>query len=138
MKQKTSRQRIVLLSVIVSFLAICASGCDCPKRLEALQEQNQALTERVIELEDQLILADAAAAQTAAPVPAAPPAQTAEQMQAPAGETEYVVVKGDTLWGIAKRLLGKGSRYEEILALNPHVSKDQPLAIGTKLTLPAQ
>jgi len=30
----------------------------------------------------------------------------------------YTVVHGDTLWGIAERFLGKGSRYTEIVKLN--------------------
>lgn len=30
----------------------------------------------------------------------------------------YTVVKGDTLWGIAKKQLGKGARYTEIVQLN--------------------
>ncbi len=30
----------------------------------------------------------------------------------------YVVVKGDTLWGIARRFLGQGIRYKEIAAYN--------------------
>lgn len=40
---------------------------------------------------------------------ATPPAQTYEI---------YTVVKGDTLWGIAKSKLGKGERYPEIKSLN--------------------
>ncbi len=31
---------------------------------------------------------------------------------------KYVVQKGDSLWGIASKFLGKGSRYTEIMALN--------------------
>ena len=37
---------------------------------------------------------------------------------APAAEQTYTVVKGDTLWGIAKKLLGSGYRYTEIVKLN--------------------
>ena len=32
--------------------------------------------------------------------------------------TEYTVTKGDTLWGIAKKRLGKASRYVEIVRMN--------------------
>lgn len=31
--------------------------------------------------------------------------------------TEYIVKKGDTLWGIASKLLGSGARYKEIMEL---------------------
>jgi len=34
---------------------------------------------------------------------------------------EYTVVRGDTLWRISKRFLGKGSRYKEIQAANPGI-----------------
>ncbi len=33
-------------------------------------------------------------------------------------ESSYVIKKGDTLWGIAQKYLGKGSRYSEIAKLN--------------------
>lgn len=42
----------------------------------------------------------------------APPAE-----EAPAERT-YTVQRGDTLWGIAKKALGKGARYTEIVKLN--------------------
>ncbi len=35
-----------------------------------------------------------------------------------AGGSDYVVLEGDNLWGIAKKLYGKGSRWEEILDAN--------------------
>ncbi|NLO85927.1 MAG: LysM peptidoglycan-binding domain-containing protein [Clostridiales bacterium] len=36
--------------------------------------------------------------------------------------TEYTVQRGDTLWKIAKKLLGKGGRYVEIKTLNDMTS----------------
>jgi len=35
-----------------------------------------------------------------------------------AGKKTYTVIKNDFLWAIAQKLLGKGSRYNEIKALN--------------------
>ena len=46
----------------------------------------------------------------------------------------YTVVKGDTLWGIASKKLGSGTRYKEIKTLNG-LSSDTIYA-GQKLKLP--
>lgn len=50
----------------------------------------------------------------------------------------YTVVHGDTLWGLAKRHLGKGTRYHEIVRLNPALLGDTPdeLEPGWTLLLP--
>lgn len=63
-----------------------------------------------------------------------------------AGENEYVVARGDTLFGIAERLLGNGRRYMEIVeATNARNAEDPSFAfiedpnrilIGWKLALP--
>jgi nucleoid-associated protein YgaU len=54
----------------------------------------------------------------------------------PAGDKKYVVKEGDTLYGIAKRELGKGSRWEEIATLNNldgnMVKKGQTLLMPAK------
>jgi LysM repeat protein len=46
----------------------------------------------------------------------------------------YVVVKGDSLWNIAKKYLGKGKRYKEIMTLNN--KKTETIIVGEKLKIP--
>ena len=47
----------------------------------------------------------------------------------------YRVSEGDSLWLIAQRQLGDGSRWAEIAALNSSINPDK-LVVGTKLSLP--
>lgn len=51
---------------------------------------------------------------------------------------EYVIKEGDSFWKIAASQLGSGARYKEIIELNPHISPDKPLVIGTKIRIPAK
>ena len=46
----------------------------------------------------------------------------------------YTVVRGDSLWGIASKLLGKGSRYKEIKTLNG--LKSDTITAGQVLKIP--
>ena len=46
----------------------------------------------------------------------------------------YTVVKGDSLWSIAKRKLGSGGRHPEIMALNG--LKSGTIKIGQTLKIP--
>jgi nucleoid-associated protein YgaU len=55
------------------------------------------------------------------------------QASAPKGRT-YVVAQGDTLYAIARRELGSGGRWKEIVALNQLPSEH--VAAGTVLRLP--
>jgi nucleoid-associated protein YgaU len=56
--------------------------------------------------------------------------------QAPAPKT-YTVVKGDTLWAIAKRFLGNGTRWPEIHKLNKDkISNPNLIYPGERLVLP--
>lgn len=48
---------------------------------------------------------------------------------------EYVIKKGDTFWGIAKKELGNACRWEEIQKLNP-LMKPRKLKIGSTIKLP--
>lgn len=47
----------------------------------------------------------------------------------------YTIKKGDTLFSIAKRFLGNGNRYTNILKLNPTIKADN-LQIGTTIKIP--
>lgn len=141
---RMNRSTIVLLSA-VSVVVLLAAGCNSSKKIESLQKENQILNQRVAELEGQLAQTEAAVVQSravqaqAAPQPVQvrdtiPTAAPAVQPQA--AQSQYIVKKGDTLWKIARKQLGNGSRFNEILALNPQITKDSPLAIGSKLMLP--
>jgi len=51
--------------------------------------------------------------------------------------TDYVVVAGDTLYDISKRLLGSGARWREILELNRDlVQRPEMLRVGIRLRIP--
>ena len=113
-------KRWALRMAAVGVALLCAAGCNG----KSVRKQNQELTQRVAELEDQLEQAEAIIASATA------------NAQTSTGESVYIIVEGDTLWGIAKRQLGSGARHKEILALNPHIIKNKPLTIGTTLIMP--
>jgi len=71
---------------------------------------------------------------TKAVLPASAPARVDNR----APEKTHTVVKGDTLWAIAKKHLGNGARYSEIASLNSDIVKNPSLIhIGWVLRLPS-
>lgn len=62
------------------------------------------------------------------------PASTIAEDEAKPDEQTHTVVKGDTLWGIAKQYLGSGFRYTEIVKLNG--LKTSVIYSGQKLKIP--
>lgn len=65
------------------------------------------------------------------------PASTSARTDNRAQERTHTVVKGDTLWAIAKKYLGSGSRYPEIFNLNTDKIKNPNLIYpGQVLRLP--
>ena len=59
---------------------------------------------------------------------------TASTSSEPAYQCIHTVVKGDSLWALAVKYLGKGSRYTEIKELNG--LKSDVLTVGQKLKIP--
>lgn len=59
---------------------------------------------------------------------------TSKPKPKPAYQCTYTVKKGDSLWAIATKYLGRGSRYKEIMNLNG--LKSDVLSIGQKLKIP--
>jgi len=58
---------------------------------------------------------------------------------APVDGQSHTVIKGDSLWNIAKELLGDGYRFHEIIKLNPELRRDPDmLQPGQMLKLPEQ
>lgn len=55
-------------------------------------------------------------------------------VEKPVSKRVHTVVKGDSLWNIAKKYLGDGGRYPEIVKLNG--LKSTVLRVGQKLTIP--
>ena len=56
----------------------------------------------------------------------------------PTTTTSYTVVKGDTLWGIAKKYYGDGSKYKAIYEANKDkISNPNLIYVGQILTIPS-
>jgi nucleoid-associated protein YgaU len=69
--------------------------------------------------------------------------QPQQQTEMPDGPTDsntrlYTIQSGDSLWTIAQKQLGNGSRFNEILKLNPKLTAKSNLVVGSKLKLPAK
>ena len=62
------------------------------------------------------------------------PGTATEEKPQEAPARTYTVVRGDSLWGIASKLLGKGSRYKEIKTLNG--LKSDTITAGQVLKIP--
>ena len=65
--------------------------------------------------------------------------ETKDGREVLAGETIYVVKKGDCLWAIAKKFLGKGSQYTELFERNKDIIKDATLIFPSQeIIIPAK
>ncbi len=78
--------------------------------------------------------------QPGAPVSAihpAAPSVVATPAQPVATQHTIRVKPGDSLWKLAQQNLGRGSRYAELLAVNPAIVNPDQIRVGAHLVLPA-
>ncbi len=73
---------------------------------------------------------------TVAPMPAAPIAPALPLSPVVGNTTPVRVRLGDSLWKLARRLLGNGNRWTELLAGNPGISNPNHIVPGTLLAVP--
>ncbi len=63
--------------------------------------------------------------------------ETAEDTGGTSGGTTYTTVSGDTLWGIAVKLYGSGSKYTKIYNANKDkISNANNIPVGLTLNIP--
>lgn len=77
-------------------------------------------------------IAPSVAAPNAVPLHAFHPAK------APESKMQVVVQPGDTLWNLSRQHLGRGTRWLELMAVNPNLPDPARLVPGTVLSLPAK
>ncbi len=71
-----------------------------------------------------------------AAAPAAAPAEpTAAEAELAPAEGTHTVVAGDTLWDIAKKAYGAGSKWKTIAEANPEIEAGN-LTVGATLKIP--
>ena len=115
----------------------------------SLQEKIRNCDDTVTQLAGELRLAKFEIETLKTPAPAAPkageaitaaagenPADAPEGNSIPQDTTLYTIKSGDSLWSIAQKQLGNGDRFKEILKLNPNISAESNLTIGSRLKIP--
>jgi len=74
----------------------------------------------------------------AAPFPVAPAAPIVPVVPSSTAKLNAVIAKpGDSLWKIAEQNLGKGTRWQELLSVNPTITDANQIKAGSQIFLPA-
>ncbi|BCJ45958.1 hypothetical protein GCM10010168_49060 [Actinoplanes ianthinogenes] len=68
-------------------------------------------------------------------LPALPPNDEPPATPAPAPKKQYTVVKGDTLWSIARMMYGDGKKWKKIADAN-HIADANKIKVGQRLIIP--
>ena len=129
------------IAVLAAALLVGALGCKPEpenKRISVEQEPPFRTEDEIAPDEattgdgtagDEIVVVDAGTDDPAADANAAPPVE--------AGPRKHVIVKGDTLYSLAKRYLGHGKRWKDIQAANPGLDP-RKLRVGQEIVIPAE
>ena len=99
--------------------------------------QTTALEPPTMALENLQPIEEPEAAPMAPPAVEPVPPVALDAAPAVSGEKTYVIQKGDTYFGIARRLYGDERRWRDIQAMNPGLDPTK-LRIGQVIQLPAE
>ena len=53
-------------------------------------------------------------------------------------KASVIIQPGDSLWKLAQQNLGRGSRWQELLAANPGIADPTRISAGTEIVVPAK
>jgi nucleoid-associated protein YgaU len=120
-RKKDPAGRSLAFLVVVPLLL---AACDSPRAGESFQPPRRSLEQ----------LRPVVRPISEAPRPAGPTTTTVTDPSANSYQT-YTIQQGDTLWSIARHLLGDGKRYRQIVQMNPDLPADR-LPVGREIRIP--
>jgi len=141
--EKLAAEKAALETQVADLHAAAASAGSERDQLRQLQAQSTALASENAQLKTRLALVPPPARPTAAPAvlisaPTRPNAPfPAPGTTAATGPRTHIVVDGDTLAKISRLYYGTASRWQDILAANRDVLRDErSLVVGRTLIIP--
>ena len=134
--------RVAVATVGLALVVIAAGGCASKQERDARREARRL---RHVQMDPTVAKGLAPGhSPVAGLTPASPivtatprfaPVDASDSAAAPAGAVQYTVVKGDTLFGIARARYGSGGQWQRIASANPGLSPET-LKAGTTIVVP--
>lgn len=130
--EQQSKRRSRLRVAVLCILAVGITGLTAMLIQGCKREQTESENQMPPEMTNEMTMNTNPPAVEASNPPVLPP-PVVEPAPAPPAESEYVVVKGDSLWKIAKK---NGVSVKALQAANPGIDAGR-LKVGQKLVIPA-
>ena len=141
-EEKPKQTYVVAKADNLSKIAVKFYGSDQGNRLENIKKIFQANRDKMksidkLKIGQKLIIPGLASVRNQAGVTSNQSQDRKKLRNTTSYNKTYEVKKGDSLWAIAKKELGKGGRFKEIAKLNSDIiGEDDSLKPGMKLKLP--